>query len=321
MLPKYISHSIDIVKNYSSQLAISGLLAVVMAACNGTATPTPQPSNVTDFVNRIESKYGINVTLGIGTVYYDPAFGEELSGISSRLPLSPLTDGEISTLEEAIESLPFCLNSVNNFSILRNPFNFLLNPDAYFQGRSSPRFDDGSVALTIAIMDNVDLDSKTQLYNKVGINTLADYLKFAYYHECGHTITYDILRAAFPEEYAEITNTDNENWHFLEEKKNPIYISFAKLEGWQSVESELIKENPTDFIYIKDLNDSRMVFDVTNSSIGQYFAELFGLFMMDSPVLTLAERSFFGKIKEGFETNPEEFAKKVAQDPMLLLKD
>lgn len=53
MLPKYISNSVNAVKNYSTQVAVGGLFAVVMGACSGaeatpsaitTTSPTPRAS-------------------------------------------------------------------------------------------------------------------------------------------------------------------------------------------------------------------------------------------------------------------------------------
>lgn len=279
---------------------------------------------VRDFIHRIKSKYSIDVIVQFSSIYdtsgKNPDFLKYFH--IGQKPDVILTTEEISTLEEAIATIPFCAKITDQLIVSKSPALKMSEGELdYFGGTSEPAVNNASSGILLSITEGIDLNSQTLEYQKLGIKTFSDKLKNTYFHECGHKISDFILRAAYTsEEYQNIIYPGRLERDFIREKKHPLYIPFSILEGWTLSEEMFAKEIPDDHVYLREQVDDRMIYASTNYAIEEHFAELFGLFVSGSPVLTSAERSFLEEIKEGFETNPEEFAKQVARDPMMLVR-
>lgn len=280
---------------------------------------------VREFIHRIKSKYGVDVIVEFSSIYNtsNPDFSKYFH--IGQKPDVILTTEEISVLEEAIATIPFCAKITDQLTVTKSPALKMRERDHgdhdYIGGTSEPPVNNTPSSITLSIAEGIDLSSQTLKYHKLGINTFSDILKNTYFHECGHKISDAVLKAAYTsKEYQNIIYPGRAERDFIREKKHPLYIPFSRLEGWKLRDEMLSKEVPDDHLFLRE-HDSRMIYAATNYSIEENFAELFGLFVSGSPVLTDQEKRFFGKIKRGFEINPEEFVKSIARDPMMLLRN
>lgn len=231
-----------------------------------------------------------------------------------------ITEAEINVFKEAIDMVPFCAKINGRLKIFKDPMLRYSSGESLenFFGATQPKTRKDKSLVMLTIRENAPLEGTNLKSHVLGINTGAEQLKNVYYHECGHVFSFAVLEAAFPEQFFDITI--GAEAAYKDEQKNPLHIPFAMLEGWRLREEIFRKKVPDDNVYVKDNPDSRMTLKYTNVSIREHFAELLGLYISNSPALTEQERMFFGKIKRGLDVNPEELAKAIAQDPMMLLR-
>lgn len=295
-----------------------------------------------EFIKTVKLKYGIDarIILSSGTTIISESLKQDI-----KVPKAgPFTNDELFIIEKAMDTVPFCTYPLTLRKLFGPGLGFRISGSTRrgFNNQAGITLEEDFLAKTHTTIhsDTSNLGSK---YTELGLKTYADVLKHVYYHECGHQIDDFILQSAYsPEVYSKIVNPEEGSslvglvtqeeeflgWFglrdFLVQKHNPLYIPFAELEGWKRLAEEELKEKATPYsymLYLKEAFDERMVEKLTQYKISEHFAELWGLYISNSPVLTEQERKFFGKVKEGFETNPKEFAKQVARDPMMLLRE
>lgn len=305
-----------------------------------TKAPTPEPTQTITttelsekdltikLIEEMKLKYGIDMKVSISSFYdiTDPSgFLLKEYNIGPK-PSRSLKASEITVLREALGTLPFCSQFTDQITIVKQPSK--KNPQAdfdYMGGTHVPKsHKEGKSYLTLLIAENADLKASTKDYKKLGIETFGDLLKQIFFHECGHVASDMIVRAAYSDdEYFKIRDDMNSGKDYgVRDKKNPLLRVFAKLEGWE-LNQKAFKEghSPTEQVYTKSTStyDNRMVYQATQIQIEEHFAELFGLYVSNSPTLTPEEKKFFKKIYDGLKADPQEFAKKVARDPLSLL--
>ena len=278
----------------------------------------------TQFMKEMKLKYGIDIK--IGTVFFDmqdpsPEFAKRFN--LDEQPKKYLSKLEINTLSDAFIALPFCPQLVEEVIIDRLPSE--RNPQndhAYLGGFHHPKEVKGDKnSITFFLSNNLDLSSPTLDYNKLGIKTYKDLLKQVFFHECGHRISNMVLSAAYSEdEYLQIMNPGRLERDYLEDKKNPLFVAFSLLEDWQTTEA-FQQDLPREKVYVKPIFDGRMVYRPTQTKIEEHFAELWSLYVGNSPVLTTEEKKFFQKINDGLTTDAQKFVKEVAKNPKILLTE
>lgn len=295
-----------------------------------TVLPTPmveapefsEKDLTTKFIKEMKLKYGIDIT--VDTAFFDKKDSARLAQEYNldEQPKDYLSKSEINTLRDALGTLSFCPQLVDGIGITRLPsMRNYQNDYTYVGGEYQPKVAKGDKNhIYLYLSNNLDLTSPTLEHSKLGIKTQEEMLKKMFFHECGHKISNMVLRAAYSEnEYLRIIDPTR-GLDYLRDKKNPLFIAFSRLEGWQ-VTKAFNQDLPKKDVYVKPVFDDRMVYRPTRFSIEEHFAELWGLSVANSPVLTDKERKFFQKIYDGLEKDPQKFAKRVARDPMMLLVD
>lgn len=207
---------------------------------NETPTLEDQNTMVREFINGIESKYGIDVRVKFIDIHADFMDPETISSLeefnSSTKPKIPFPKKEAVVLEKAISAIPFCSKITDQLAIIKMPQKEDPGNDwAYMGGSMNPKTsEEESSRIAIFLPEGTDLDSLTMEYHKLGIDTYADMLKQIFFHECGHRISDKILSSLYPaEEYFRMVDPNNVYRYNIQEKKNPLLIPFAKLEGWR----------------------------------------------------------------------------------------
>lgn len=260
---------------------------------------------VDELRSRLKSRYGLNVIVKSGNPYFD----------QEEKPDTSLTSYTVSKLEEAIDAIPFCAEIIDELGVFKDPKMDLSKSGGNFVGGGMGQESPDSGIFINLIMDaeegrDFDLELVPLSMRKLGVETYGDYIKFIYFHECGHVVNSSMLLAVHStKEHFEIINSMQNSIpsRLVDGKQDPLYKPFLELEGRQ-----LILAKPE-----SGINYSRSNY----IAMRELFADLFSGYNLNPSFLNSKERKFFGKIKEGFETNPEEFARQVAQDPMMLLRD
>jgi len=288
--------------------------------------PFASESDIGEFKSKIKSKYELNVELKPLAVLYIDNHPEIVA-----LNFNLFTKGELSALEESIEAFPFCSRQVENLV-----FEKLFIDGAPYSIRSLFYGDTMVITLDVAPgLPSIGIASPISKdlveYRNAGIKTNADLLKFNYGRECGNVVSDAILRAAnTPEIYDKIVNPDKSikkgvnmvfdpDARFIDEslssqiRYNPLYGPFAELEGWEKLDSNNL------FIYGNKNPDPRTSNRAADFDIGVLFNELFPLYKINPSILSQEEIYFFGKIDRMFGTNPIDAAKKIAENPKVLL--
>jgi len=260
---------------------------------------------VDEFRSRLKSRYGLNVIVKSG----NPNFDQEEKTDTS------LTSHTISKLEETVDSIPFCAEIIDELRIFKDPTMDLSKTQGNFiLGGMRQESPDSGIFINIIIDakegGDFDLELLPLSMREFGIKSYGDYIKYVYAHECGHVINSSILLAVHSaEEHFEIIDSmrnSKASW-LVDGKHDPLYSPFLKLVGGKLI---LAKPGP-------GIDSSRANY----IAMREYFADLFSQSILNPYSLNSKERNFFGKIKEGFEINPEMFSRQVAQGSMMLLKD
>lgn len=276
-----------------------------------------QPLN--EFIKKAKSTYGLEVEAERDFLYdkNDPRQNPDFLDKYNVGPKPEIifTAQELDIVGKVLDRLSFCSKITDKLTLIKYPPK--KNPTTdwdYLSAHYEPKPDDRHKdSILFIINEGVFLDNPTITYQGLGIKTYSELLQHMFFHECGHKISFTILRTAVSEkEYSEILKAGYTSDSGTEDK-NPLYIPFAKLEGWE--------QKKAGAFYVKKKSDSRMVYDNAKNQIEEHFAELFGLYFSNPSVLTPQERNFFGKISDGFKADPKKFAKQIAENPMTLLKD
>ena len=284
------------------------------------------PSYINDFIAQAKG-YFKNVKIVFNGAYsQDPESLKEFYDIHhstffqkqniSQNVIAPLPVEVTFTLERALERIHYPLNNLESLTIHVKPPNKNVSSDWDYSGGHADAFDSSVI---IFIDDNLDLSAPAIEHRQLGLETRADRLSHIVLHEWGHMLSFEILQHSVnPDDYLVIVKKGN---GYVIQKDNPLYVAFAKLEGWQLLSEEEAKESFFVQAYVRKEKDARMVYHATQTSIEEDFAEKLALHLENSPVLRPEERKFFQRLLGGYGADPVGFSKLIAENPFILLAD
>lgn len=292
-----------------------------------TSSPMAEPldkpdQSVIEFIKEAKSKYGLEVKIELNALYDKNSLGGDPDYLDKYnigpAPEIIFTTQELGIISKMLDKLSFCSKNIGELTLIKSPPR--KNPTAqdeytrYIRALYTPKPDDQHKdRMLIDITEGIPLDSPIITHQDSGIKTYSELLQQIFFHECGHMVSSSIFRAVVSEKEYYETQILGTRLGYGREDRNPLYVSFAKLEGWE-------QENVEAF-YVKKKSDSRTTYDKAKDKIEEHFAELFGLYFSNPSVLTPQERKFFGKIVDGFKTDLKKFAEQVNKNPMMLLED
>lgn len=228
--------------------------------------------------------------------------------------IAPLPVEVTSTLETALERIPYSLNNLESLTIHVQPPKKNVSSDWDYTGGRADAFDNRVI---ISVDDNLDLSAPAIEHRQLGLETRADRLSHVVLHEWGHMLSFEILQHnVHPDDYLGMVK---EGTRYVIQKENPLYVAFAKLEGWQLLSEEKARESYFGTAYIRKNPDNRMVYTATQDSIEEDFAEKLALHLENSPVLRQDEKAFYQRLLDGYGADPVGFSKLIAKDPSVLL--